>query len=579
MQKRKGLSLKNIVLLLTMPAILLSVLFSSFFSYSYAAKKMKTILANNAEHTVKQATDYLDACFFNIFRDFVLLEKKIDLNRFGEDGENSVGDELYLNLYRELSNMYLTYSDMLEFVSIDFEYKNGQTYQISYGDNTRPRPAIDFSGSLCGVPLSSAQAKNYVWTSTESIGLFKVLESYRTNTKSVLYVKFRESFFEEKAFLKINDEDYYMVLVDEKGFLFSPNPAQNEAVQSLQVNLQEVNGNKGLCMVPTREGKYLFAYDTISVNQWKYAALIDEKRIFSFSSRLLEIALFGFGIASVLAFVLSAVSTQFVSIPIRNWLKKIQNLRQDDFDVIFEENICTEITQINDGIGYMITKVEDLLKSNTLENEKKRQLEFELLQEKINPHFLYNALFSVQELYRFNDIENATAMIQALASFFRRMHNNGKEFVTICDEICMTEDYIKIQQICHTNFTYEKEIEEDALQFFVFKMALQPIVENAIVHGLFECESGVLKICLKTDEKGIVLQVKDNGAGIAQEKLQQLQMCLTTGDWSFCPDAYGMRNVHERLQLYYGNAYGLQLESKQNEGTTVTLHIARNTGL
>ncbi|MEG1074047.1 MAG: histidine kinase [Ruthenibacterium sp.] len=571
--------MKYIILFLTLPAILLSVLFSSFFSYYFATEKMKTILSSNAAQTVTQATDYLENCFSDVFRDFVLLEKKIDLNRLGIDGKSSVGDEMYLNLYRELSNLYLSYSDMLEFVYIGFEYVDGQTYQISYGDSAWEQPVIGFSDTLCGVSLSSPQAQNYVWTSAESIGLFKVLESRRTNTKSILYVKFRESFFEQKAFLKMGNDAYCMVLIDEGGNLFSPKGTHDETLQNLRAELQGVKGSKGVCMIPARDKKYLFAYDTIAVNRWKYAALIDEKQIFSFSSQLLMIALFGCAIATLLALVLSIASTQFISVPIRNWLKKVQSLQQDDFDVVFEENICTEIAQINDGIGYMIAKVDTLLKSNAQESEKKRQLEFALLQEKINPHFLYNTLFSIQELYRFNNVEDATAMIQALSGFFRRMHSDGKEFVTLNDEICMAEDYIKIQQIRHANFTYEKETEEDVLQFLVFKMALQPIVENAIVHGLYECPNGILKICLKSDENGIVLQVQDNGVGITPEWLHRLQTCLATGDWTLCPNAYGLRNVHERLQLYYGSGYGLYIESQQNVGTTVTLHIARRTGV
>lgn len=577
MPTKKVLSLKSIILLLTVPTILLSILFSSFFSYYFAVEKVKKILSQNASATVAQAASYLELTFSNVFRDFVLLEKKIDLNQIGRDDKNVVDDEIYLNLYRELSNYYLNYRDELESVYLGFAYADGETYQISCGADNRPQDTISFSGSLGGVPLSSDQARKYVWTSGESVGLFKVLEGGRTGTKCVLYVKFKESFFRENTFLQKSETSYIPVLIDQSGVMFSPNAEQNETVQALQLDLQNVTGDQGVCTVDTKQGRFLFAYDTIAINHWKYAALMDERQIFSFSSQLLTIALFSCGIASALAFVLAAVSTQFISVPIRNWLKKIQSLRRNDFDVTFEENICTEISQINDGIGYMIEKVDSLLESNAQESEKKRQLEFKLLQEKINPHFLYNTLFSIQELYRFHDEENATAMIQALSSFFRRMHSNGKEFISLREELCMAEDYIKIQQIRHANFTYEKEVAEETLNFVIFKMALQPIVENAITHGLYECEQGYLRICLKTEAKGILLQVCDNGVGIPPQRLQKLQACLCSGDWSPCPEAYGLRNVHERLQLYYGSAYGLTLESRENVGTTVTLHIACRT--
>ena len=200
---------------------------------------------------------------------------------------------------------------------------------------------------------------------------------------------------------------------------------------------------------------------------------------------------------------------------------------------------------------------------------KQMQYEMTALRAQINPHFLYNSLSLINwkalEIGS-DDISKATL---ALSRYYRTSLNKGKNTMSIREEIDNVRSYLQIQEMFHDySFTVKMDVAEDILDYRTLNLILQPLAENAIAHGIDRrrgSEPGVITISGRRDGNCVVLSVADNGVGMEQEKAQTILTEKSSG--------YGVRNVNSRIQLEYGEAYGLSIESEPGKGTKVTVRI------
>jgi sensor histidine kinase YesM len=203
----------------------------------------------------------------------------------------------------------------------------------------------------------------------------------------------------------------------------------------------------------------------------------------------------------------------------------------------------------------------------TLELEKK-VLELELLQARINPHFLYNTLSALR--FAFPN-EKLSQLVASMAKYYRVALNRGENIIKVGDELDMVEEYLKIQKFTYiSDFSYLIDMPENVRECMIIKHLLQPIVENAFIHGVSGVETGgVIKIIGGLYEGKLVFNIIDNGIGIEQEKIIR----ILNGENVSTYGGYGLRNVIRRIKTYYGNDYGLSIKSSLNEGTAVTVTI------
>lgn len=196
-----------------------------------------------------------------------------------------------------------------------------------------------------------------------------------------------------------------------------------------------------------------------------------------------------------------------------------------------------------------------------------------LIQEQINPHFLYNTLDLIKWKAIDADAPVISDIIFKLSDFYKLSLNNGREFVTISEEIRHVTDYVQLQ-----NYRFETDIQlivempDELLEYKIPKITLQPLVENSIQHGFIVKEDKndcFIELYGWREGEDITLLIKDNGAGIPQEQLEHI---LSSNESSYT-HGYGIRNIHERIQLYCGEDYGLSYESRLLEGTSVTVRL------
>ncbi len=238
---------------------------------------------------------------------------------------------------------------------------------------------------------------------------------------------------------------------------------------------------------------------------------------------------------------------------------------------LWEEEKASLAAQLKQAVE----QAEALAEQNLQLTRQNKMLEMNLLQAQINPHFLYNTLYCIQQLYDMGEKENASRMVSNLSSFFRMSLSKGREVVTVQDEVEHLQQYIAIQQMRYDHLTYDVCVSESLYDFGILKMTLQPLVENAIYHGVFRNRSGHIKIKGLLEGEDMVFTIIDNGRGMPPERLAQLTKAIESGDWTGL-DAYGVRNVQERIRLACGEGYGLTYRSEEGRGTRVIVRVSRN---
>ncbi len=214
----------------------------------------------------------------------------------------------------------------------------------------------------------------------------------------------------------------------------------------------------------------------------------------------------------------------------------------------------------------------------TKEQNRARDLELNLLQVQINPHFLYNTLDNIIWMTEDDRKEDIADIVMYLSEFFRTTLSSGRNVIRLQEEFQHVEAYLKIQSYRYRDLLrFETHLPQELQDASIIKMTLQPIVENALYHGIKNRRGGgTIRICAEEDGKGICLSVSDDGVGMDEEQLRQLSRAVegltaTKSDSS----GFGLANVAERLRMRYGDRYGLQIDSRYGEGTVVKIHIPK----
>ena len=267
------------------------------------------------------------------------------------------------------------------------------------------------------------------------------------------------------------------------------------------------------------------------------------------------------------------VLSRLLSRPLQQLETAMEQFEQDADHFAFQAVRGTrEVQNLSDSFGHMVGRIQQLMTTVREEEIVLRKTELKALQAQINPHFLYNTLDSIAWMCERGKNADAVQMVHALARLFRISISRGHELIPIEKELQHAEAYLQIQKYRYKNqFTYHFTVDESCLHCLCNKITLQPIIENAIVHGLdLMVDSGHIEITVKPDGDDILLIVADDGIGMEPEQvaaLLQNEPSDRTG--------IGVKNVNDRLRIYFGADYGISIESAPYEGTTVTIRTPR----
>jgi two-component system sensor histidine kinase YesM len=255
-----------------------------------------------------------------------------------------------------------------------------------------------------------------------------------------------------------------------------------------------------------------------------------------------------------------------------------------DLTVEHEEKKQDEIGMLGRSFNKMIVRIRGLLDLYERQERKKREAELRALQEHIKPHFLYNTLDTIQWMARKENSSDIAEMVESLSRLFRIGLSNGRELISVEDEIAHIRSYLTIQQIRYRDkLSYSITSPEAIQRYRVLKLIIQPIVENAIYHGIKERRGmGHVHIEVLDDADSILIRIEDDGKGMDEATLEQVRAKLAQRfeaqdalESESQQGGYGMLNVQARMKLTFGEAYGISIESTLGQGTVVSIRHPR----
>ena len=367
----------------------------------------------------------------------------------------------------------------------------------------------------------------------------------------------------------------YAYLISSDGEIIDHPKAQLIDSGIVKENNQESAGLKDGNYEEVFDGeKRIVSVKTVGYTGWKIVGVtpLDGMSLNNIKTKLLMVFIIAF-VLFILSIINSYISTRITD-PIKELEKAVNEIEQGNLEVEVRSAGSYEIQHLGTSIQSMARRIRKLMNDIVAEHESKRRSEFDTLQSQINPHFLYNTLDIIVWMIENEKQSEAVKVVTALARFFRISLSKGKSIIPVKDELEHVRNYLMIQHMRYKNkFTYDIEADEDVLELASLKLMLQPLVENAIYHGMeFMDGDGEILVRAWRREDDLYMSVSDNGLGMTQEQVEHLFQAAdhtSSGRGS----GIGVKNVNERIKLYFGTGYGLDIQSEPDEGTTVTAHL------
>lgn len=509
----------------------------------------------------------------------------INLNKLiVEDPQSQGAAETSLQMYTQITNQLsfamLVFPDVQSAAFID---ANGRVF----GSNLlmeRNRELIASSDMLKQVDASSGnniwfpmQQRNYLTPDSREIVMTlgkRIVNIYTGQKLGMLVLNIKESSLSGiyQKIGSIQDGNYF--IVNERGVVISsqhPKDLLQEVADPTMKNWITSSEDSSDVTSFQHEKTLVVSSDVPSFG-WKLISMAPLESLTA-DTRKITVLIVLIGLICLFFALLGAgMLSQFIAKPIMGLTKHMKKVKEGNLDIEFQVNSEDEIGLLASGFNAMIRRVQELLTNINFEQKKKREYELALIQAQIKPHFLYNTLdviYTLSEMGRARDVQRTT---KALADFYRAALSKGRETITIEEEVRNVKDYLSIQRIRYSDvFTFEFDIRGEVLGGLIPKLTIQPLVENAIYHGLKTKGSlGLLKVTGEIVEGKIKIIVSDDGVGMLPERLEALVKKPESPEQAV---GYGLRNVNDRIQLYFGDDYGLQIESQLGQGTEVTLWL------
>lgn len=322
------------------------------------------------------------------------------------------------------------------------------------------------------------------------------------------------------------------------------------------------------------EDTVIYAVTSVEDSSWRVVGVSFVDELVNRSVReMIGISAGLAGLVLAAALLTSWILSRMLSRPLRGLASAMERFERDADHFSYRPVRGTrEVRELSQSFGHMVLRIQQLMSTVRQEEINLRKTELKALQAQINPHFLYNTLDSIAWMCERGRNADAVNMVHALARLFRISISRGHELIPIAKEIEHAESYLQIQKYRYKNqFTYEFDVDPECLDYYCNKITLQPIIENSINHGLdLLVEEGRIQVEVLQDGEDILFRVRDNGVGMSQEQVDAI-LEQDPEDRT----GIGIRNVNDRLRIYFGAPYGLRITSELDVGTCVEIRMPK----
>jgi two-component system sensor histidine kinase YesM len=548
-------------------------------TYINSSEIVKKYLVNEASKLLEQAITNLEYYFKEM--EYVSAEILFNRNLINEFCMYKGSDTLYdINRYNSLKRTLTEILSSRENInSIVLASTRGYSiatnyFEVSANEILKNLPLFpNYQKDKCvftiisnGVSLSNTYLHTY--PSIENISLIRELTDIYSQKKiGIIVVNIPYNIIQETMSNALANSDCNLILLDSmNNVIFSK---QNEQLIKIKDLLGKLGDYKslidGIFEIEINQNKFFALIETSEISGWKVIELIPFKKMMAPVWRLKNLTLLLILCSSIITSFIYILISDHILKPLKELCFVMKKVEGGDLEVSLQLKEKTiEITTLIESFNQMVAKLKETREKLLKEQEAKREAELSALLAQINPHFLYNTLDTIKWLAVLRGEMNIARAITALINLLRSTLRKGREIISIEEELENVKNYVEIQKLRYYNsFEVYYYYDDEILKYAIPKLTLQPLVENSLYHGFEKQEDGKIEIRIEKRDNLIIFEVKDNGRGFNKEILSKKyeKNNKFTG--------LGLVNIEERIKLYFGEGYGLEIITKEGEGTRV----------
>jgi len=563
--------------------IFATVFVMQLVSFRFTMNTVRNSTLDNNRILLEQLVKQIDSYIEGMEQISFAVQNDIQLVEYLQEGKKSLSNE-YSLIQQRLGNYIQARNDISDIIIVGHDGavisgdpETALNPWTNVSDKEWYKEALDAGGQTV---VSSSYVQNivagrYSWVVSLSREIFST-DKYESLGVLLVDLKFNQ-IKDLCQSLVVGRKGYNFIIDSERNYIFHPS---QQLIYS-ELRMEPIDSIYALLGDDAEifyhdEDRY-FMIETSSLTGWHIISVTNDSDIVTdWQNVQVSYAFLGLVLFLVVGLATNRISTGITK-PVRKLQQVMQSVDTGEFKLVGSIKATDEIRELAREYDTMVGHIRNLMESNVIEQELKRKSDLKALQAQINPHFLYNTLDSIIWMGEMGQNKEVVLMTSALSKLFRISISRGREFISIKDEIAHVESYLTIQEMRYKDkFDYTIGIDPDLYNCTTLKITLQPLVENAIYHGIKEVDhKGVILITGKEQGGNIKLEIIDNGKGMTDDEMDNLNRSLNTTVEDSGLSRYGMgvHNVHERIQLYFGKDYGLSYFHANGGGTRITVLI------
>lgn len=586
----KRLSVRGRIVTMFIAIMLITILvFGTYATYNMYNNIMKNTY-KNMNLMIDANNENLNQSFSIITNTSIALSASDAVQEWIKDGDyfNKNNEKYYLNvqnLNKQFQNI-LTYNNVWELNSLTYVtvYENRELLGYTYTKQVSTKKITDDSKRINELVVNDTEKYiSYIPPSPNNNTIYytRKLKSDFTNDDSLIIIAaIGEEYIKNKYSSLLSYDGSLVYVVDEEGTIYSSNDNSLLGGKISQDITNNINTNK-MNEINYNNKKYVTVSREIKENGFKLIYMLPK-------SNLIKETVTGMNSFILISIILSVVFITFVviismrtTVFIKDITTAMNKVREKDYDyrmIKYEDvTLDTLVTTFNS----MVSEIQTLLKTTYESKILLNEMEIKFLQYQMNPHFLFNILLTIQIKAKMCKDETIYQMIASLSALLRAgIYGDKRSIITIEEELKYVEYYLSLQKMRYEDrLHYSIELDDEEIRICeIPRLVIEPIVENAIVHGVEESDNeAIVSVEISNDDEKIYIKVVDNGIGFDVEKIMNTENKDIT-DRKVEREKMGLKNTDQRLKLIYGSDYGLNIQSQKNVGTTIEIIIPKNKG-
>lgn len=557
--------------------ILLFLVLTGGVLYTVALQQVDQNTDETMNSLISQKSDYISSQYQDIFEQFYAVTKS-NASRNLLDNNYQSG-EYYLTLSEEVDDFYYRNASFIDsmYININDYYEIAVSEQQNLADSSK-------ISSLFHPQVP--EREGYFWLNNHTDQLFNRTQNVQTmvyyeknsngsDKKSTFVVNLKTSFIDD-ILSELSMDGSYMMLLAPDGY-HVPEDAPINAELNNEIYNWYQNGELDQEMQEHSFSNYNLRNKTIGTNKWRIVLVTPYRRLFGSDSNLPAMILSLLAVLAGVIVVIFQLIKTYISNPIEQLAAQMETTESYDEKLVPSKDVPQELAILYETYNNLSDRNTRLVERMEIEQEEKLELELALLHAQISPHFLYNTLYSIKGLVDMEMNEEASEMVLNLSDFLRTSLSRGKEVITIKEELKNIESYLFMMNMRYGDyFDYSINVSEDLLPYSIVKLTLQPLVENAIYHGVMHTrEKSMITIGSERVGDDLIMYVEDNGVGMSPEKLNKIIAEFKVPYLSSSREetGVGLRSVDIRVQNRYGKNYGLDISSEENKYTRILVKL------